>query len=62
MYLKIFKGRHSSLSYLVIQDITLNGVGNPYIKNEQHEIVEVSESELFDAIDKLFKEKQNAII
>lgn len=37
------------------------GIAPPFLENENHEKVVIDENELFYILDKLFKEKQNAI-
>jgi len=61
MYIKIFESRETAKSYTVIFPMTDDGFEfNPYIENENHKKIRVYEKEIYDAIDKLFKDKHAA--
>lgn len=56
MYIKLFKNRISSASYM-IRYVVSNSL--TYIENEKHVILPVDEQELFNIIDTFFKAKLN---
>jgi hypothetical protein len=67
MYIKLFQSRDSNCSYTIIFPYTINTYKDaydymtPYIENEKHETLPVAENELFDVIDRFFKEKLKGI-
>jgi hypothetical protein len=62
MYIKIHESRQSNHSYVVVYPSLNAAHAIPYIENEHQVRVEFTENELFHALDKLFKDKQNATI
>jgi hypothetical protein len=40
-----------------VQQVTGGGIGNPYIEDENHHRIEFTENEIYHALDKLFKDK-----
>lgn len=59
MYVKVFESRQSSSSYIIQHDISLRGLdhGVMYIENQDHIRLKINENELFDLIDRFFKDK-----
>ncbi len=57
MYVKIFESRATAKSYTIVQLVTEGGIGNPYIEDENHHRIEFTEHEIYQALDKLFKDK-----
>jgi hypothetical protein len=60
MYIKIFENRDSNKSYSIVYPFSLQGHLEPYIENEKHETIGVPDNELFDLIDRFFKEKMQS--
>lgn len=57
MYIKIFESRATAKSYTLVQQVTGGGIGNPYLEDENHHRIEFTENEIYHALDKLFKDK-----
>lgn len=55
MWIKVYENRETSKSYIIRQ---LPGDPlSPYIENENHQLFQVTENELYQVLDKLFKDK-----
>lgn len=57
MYIKIFESRQTDKSYMIRYPVTCLHTKSLYLENEKHNRVDINERELFDVIDKLFKDK-----
>lgn len=60
MYIKIFESRKTAKSYMIRYPVTQLSSGSLYIENENHEKLHLHESELFEIIDRFFKEKMQS--
>jgi hypothetical protein len=59
MFLRVFESRKSKARYTIFQEVyNLDCI---YIENEDHNRIHFTENEVFNILDKLFKDKQNAI-
>lgn len=61
MYIKLFESRQSPHWYILKHDISMRGLehGVMTIENEKHEIIKISEDQLFYLVQALFRMKQN---
>lgn len=61
MYIKVHESRDSSSSYLLQYRLSLNQHGQDrfYLENEKHESLIVQEPQLFQLLDRLFREFKN---
>lgn len=61
MYIKAFESRDTARSYTLVTPVLHDASELPFIENEEHVRVVLTESELYNAMDKLFKDKLNEI-
>jgi len=59
MYIKIFKNRETAKSYMLFHSIEHGRCSDFGLENENHERVALNESEAYEALDKLFRDKIN---
>jgi hypothetical protein len=61
MYVKIFESRETACSYIIMHQhsLTVGAAGKMYISNEKHDNIEINEGELFNLIDRFFRNKLN---
>lgn len=61
MYIKVFESRQSSRWYILKHNISMRGLdhGVMTIENNKHEIIKISEDDLFYLVHALFRMKQN---